>query len=122
MTFLMRKQLGVWGESTAEQYLKDNGIQIIHKNFRTRYGEIDLIAKENETFLFVEVKTRQSERFGFPEDAVTDAKLDRMEIVISEFFEQFDFGDIDWRIDIISIIRNPQTEKFELNWIKNVVA
>lgn len=122
MTFLMRKQLGVWGESTAEQYLKDNGIQIIHKNFRTRYGEIDLIAKENETFLFVEVKTRQSERFGFPEDAVTDAKLDRMEIVISEFFEQFDLGDIDWRIDIISIIRNPRTEKFELNWIKNVLA
>lgn len=122
MTFLQRKDLGVWGESTAENYLSENGVRIIHKNYRTRYGEIDLIGKEEETFLFVEVKTRQSEKFGYPEEAVTAEKLDRMETVIGDYFEQYDHGDVDWRIDIISIIRNPITGKFNLLWIKNVVA
>ena len=122
MTFLQRKELGVWGESTAEKYLSENGVRIVHKNYRTRYGEIDLIGKEEETFLFVEVKTRQSEKFGFPEEAVTADKINRMETVIGDYFEQYDPGDVDWRIDIISIIRNPMTGKFELLWIKNVVA
>lgn len=122
MTFLQRKDLGVWGESTAENFLKENGVRIIHKNYRTRYGEIDLIGKEEDTYLFVEVKTRQSEKFGFPEEAVTAVKIDRMETVIGDYFEQYNPGDVDWRIDIISIIRSPITGKFKLLWIKNVVA
>jgi len=122
MATLQRKELGRWGEDTAEKYLEDNGISIIQKNYRTRYGEIDLIGKEDKDFVFIEVKTRQSQRFGFPEEAVTNNKLDRIETVVWDYFEEFNINDVDWRIDIVSIIRDAKTDQFQLKWIKNVVA
>ncbi len=122
MAILQRKVLGKWGEDIAEKYLEDNGIRIIQKNYRTRYGEIDLIGKEDKNFVFIEVKTRQSQRFGFPEEAVTNNKLDRIETVVWDYFEEFNINDVDWRIDIVSIIRDTKTDQFQLKWIKNVVA
>ena len=122
MAIMQRKELGRWGEDTAEKYLEDNGIHIIQKNYRTRYGEVDLIGKEDKNFVFIEVKTRQSQRFGFPEEAVTNNKLDRIETVVWDYFEEFNINDVDWRIDIVSIIRDAKTDQFQLKWIKNVVA
>ena len=79
------QELGRWGESQAAQYLIQQGYKIIAQNERTPYGEVDLIAQmvsDPETdpghtggiILFVEVKTRTSRKFGFPEEAVTPRK------------------------------------------------
>ena len=61
-----RKSFGVYGENIAGKYLRKNGYKILQKNFRTKFGEIDIIAKENDVIAFVEVKTRESGEFASP--------------------------------------------------------
>jgi len=67
--------LGKFGEDLAESYLKSHGYKIIERNFRIRGGEIDIIAQDANTLVYVEVKTRSSHRFGLPEESVNYHKL-----------------------------------------------
>ena len=63
----MTKKFGDEGEKLARKYLKDQNYEIIDANFRTKFGEIDLIAKDGDVFVFVEVKARRGVSFGLPE-------------------------------------------------------
>ena len=73
-----KQELGCWGEEQATQYLQQNGYEIIARNVRTPYGEIDVVARKDERMVFVEVKTRSTASFGFPEEAVTEEKIVHM--------------------------------------------
>lgn len=115
-----RVQLAKWGENIARIYLENQKIQILTINFRTRHGEIDIIGKENEDIVFIEVKTRSSKTFGFPEEAVDQRKIAKIELVANEYLDLNQMDDTNWRIDTIAIIRNPYNGKFELEWFKNV--
>ena len=68
------QDLGHWGERKTVAYLQRKGYRIIDTNVRTLYGEIDLIADHRNVLIFVEVKTRSSSAFGFPEEAITQGK------------------------------------------------
>jgi len=70
-----KTQTGKYGENLAIEYLKRHGYKIIDRNFRIRGGEIDIIALEKSTLVFIEVKTRTSLRFGYPQEAVTKSKI-----------------------------------------------
>ena len=70
---------GKYGEDIACDYLKKNGYKIIERNFRIRGGEIDIVAVEGQTLVYVEVKTRTSDEFGRPEESVTYYKLKFLE-------------------------------------------
>ena len=72
-----KKVLGAKGERLVEAYLKKQGMKIVARNYRTPFGEADLVAELGDETVFVEVKTRQSERFGTPAEAVTRAKQER---------------------------------------------
>lgn len=72
---MQKLALGKYGEDFACNLLKKSGYKIIARNFRSRFGEIDIIAQDKDTLVFVEVKTRWSKRFGLPEEAVTPQKL-----------------------------------------------
>ena len=72
MSATNRRRQGKIGEDLAAKYLERNGLRIIERNYRFERGEIDLIAEEGEELVFVEVKTRRSNAFGAPEDAVTE--------------------------------------------------
>jgi len=76
-----RQQLGKSGETTAVQYLKKNGYRILEQNYRTDLGEIDIIAKDKDTLVFIEVKARTSYRFGDPKYAVTQKKQRKISMV-----------------------------------------
>jgi len=65
-----RLTLGAWGEDRAAEYLCQQGMKIIERNFRTPVGEIDIIARNRKFLVFVEVKTRRSTAFGTPQEAV----------------------------------------------------
>jgi len=65
---------GVSGEEMAAKYLKKNKYKILERNFRAARGEIDIIAKDGEYVVFIEVKRRMSDKFGLPREAVTDMK------------------------------------------------
>jgi putative endonuclease len=72
------KILGNLGESYAERFLMRNGYKVIDKNFRCKVGEVDIIALKDNILIFVEVKTRNSTKFGFPEEAVTPHKIGKI--------------------------------------------
>ncbi len=98
------KEIGKKGEKAAEIFLKRNGYIIVERNFKTPFGEIDLIVKDNDILVFVEVKTRSSKKFGLPEDAITYKK--RLHIVRSALFYLKKYGLIDrlYRFDIVTVM------------------
>jgi putative endonuclease len=72
-----KKVLGAKGEQLVETYLKNLGMKILKRNYRTPYGEADIVAEFQGETVFVEVKTRENERFGAPSEAVTKSKQER---------------------------------------------
>jgi len=72
------QEIGRRGEEVCCRYLQDNGYSIIERNFRCREGEIDIIAKEKEEWVFFEVKTRTNPHYGYPAEAVTKYKREKM--------------------------------------------
>ena len=70
--------LGARGEDAAVAFLTASGIEVVERNWRCRYGELDIVAREGDSTLFVEVKTRSGTMFGTPEEAVTAAKQGRI--------------------------------------------
>ncbi len=70
--------LGAWGEEQAARFLQGKGYRLLERNYRTPYGEIDLILEDGDFLVFAEVKLRRSARFGTPAEAVTSAKQTRL--------------------------------------------
>lgn len=113
-----RQKIGAWGEDLAANYLIAQGLEIITRNFHTREGEIDIIAQENGTLVFVEVKTRATLEKGYPEEAVTQTKLDHLYKAADKFvLEHPEFAD--WRMDVIAIVGKPEANSPEIEWYKD---
>jgi putative endonuclease len=115
---MYKRNLGNKGENIASDYLKKIGYEILDKNFRTRYGEIDLIAGDDEEIVFTEVKTRRSSNFGYPEEAVDEKKIEKIIKVANAWMEEKEKFDNSWRIDIIAIELDVQPPK--ITHIKNI--
>lgn len=98
-----RQSLGRWGETQAARYLERKGYVILARNVRTPYGEIDLVAQDGGMIVFVEVKTRRSNRFGWPEEAVTHAKQEHLLAAAEDYLSAHPELDGDWRFDVIAI-------------------
>jgi putative endonuclease len=114
-----RQKLGAYGEQLAEDFFRRRGYITLDKNFRTREGEIDLIVRNGNELLFVEVKTRMSDAFGYPENAVDFRKLAHLHQAINIYFSQNIWKSY-WRLDIISIEINRQTKKAKIVWFKDI--
>lgn len=95
--------LGRRGERAAEKYLKRSGYRIVARNFRAAGAEIDLIAIDGETLVFVEVKTRRNRIAGAPEEAVDERKQSRMRRAAEAFVVQYRAGEKDLRFDIVAV-------------------
>jgi putative endonuclease len=117
-----RQMLGRRGEQMAAQALRERGYHIIEHNFRCRYGEIDLIAEEQNDLVFVEVKTRRGTAFGQPEEAVTRAKRRKLAEVASYYLETRNAGDRSWRIDVVAIDFNHDGKFREVRVYPNAVS
>lgn len=107
------QQLGKWGEETAAQWLREHGYEIIAQNVRTPYGEIDIVAKQNDITIFVEVKTLLSSKNFFPEQQITARKREHMLNAAQHYAAQININR--WQIDVISIEgkQDPQITHFE---------
>ena len=119
------KEVGSWGEEIAAVYLERNGYSIVDRNFYTPEGEIDIIAlreeKEERILFFVEVKTRTSEKYGYPEEAFTRKKWDHMLKAIDRYLQdQPEYGDA-WQIDVIAVQRLSEDQPPEIEHFDNVV-
>ena len=115
-----RIALGKWGEQAALEYLTRQGYQCLERNFRCLDGEIDLVMLKDDELVFVEVKTRKNTRHSYPEEAVSDEKLEHMEAAASCFLEKGEDHDADWRFDVIAIVGTPATGIIDIQWYKDV--
>ena len=106
-------ELGKIGEQLAADYLSRNGYEILERNFYYDKAEIDIIAqKEPNTIVVVEVKTRNSDYFGDPQDFVTPSKIKLLVKAANEYVISKDL-DVEVQFDIISVIKNKSIEKME---------
>ena len=113
---MARKTLGKQGEEFALRYLTYYGYRIIERNFSCLLGEIDLIAWDKKTLVFIEVKTRRSLRFGPPEEAVTSMKQEKLRQVASYYWQGLK-KEVPCRFDVLALtVTGP---KVEARLIKN---
>lgn len=99
------QRIGKWGEEIAASYLTQRGYDVVARNVRTPYGEIDIVAKQSETIIFVEVKTRTSDKMGLPEESITARKRQHMLSAAEHYAAE---NEIDhWQIDVIAIEGKP---------------
>lgn len=112
------RTFGQTGELLAEKYLVSLGFKILERNFKCRIGEIDLVARDGNTLVFVEVKTRTSYNFGMPEEAVTAKKIEKIAMV-GDFYRSIRHGlPTGSRIDVVAV--EPNGKRIRL--IKNVTG
>ena len=104
-----RRKEGAYYENLVAEYLKTQGYEILEKNYRCRIGEIDLIAKEGETLVFVEVKTRRSDERGGPAAAVTPAKQRVLTRAAQAWLAAHDAGQTPCRFDVVCLLRHGDT-------------
>lgn len=108
-----RKALGRLSEDLACRYLEGEGFEIIERNWRTRDGEIDIVARYGDLVAFVEVKARRGTRFGEPEESVTPSKIRRIRRVAAEYLSQAPVsGEV--RFDVIGVRFGPGETVTEL--------
>ena len=98
-----RQGLGRTGERLAAEELSRQGYHILEKNFRCSYGEIDLVAEDEQDLIFVEVKTRRGSAFGLPEEAVTLRKQQKIIQVASYYLDLHACSQRSWRIDVVAV-------------------
>lgn len=115
-----RQRLGKHGEDIAVQYLQHQGFLILERNFKARYGEIDIIAVIDNTLIFIEVKTRIGEKYGKPEEAITEWKLREVKLT-SEYYRLL-HPDLPehCRIDAVAISLDDGMEMKYINHIQNI--
>jgi len=110
-----RKQaFGKVGETAAVQYLKKRGYRIIEQNYRTKAGEIDIIAREKRTLVFVEVKSRSSKSFGSPKWAITPKKKRNLSKAALYYLKITDQSGAKARFDVVSILADEDGMEIEL--------
>ncbi len=100
-------RLGRRGEEAAGRYLVSVGYRILERRYRTRAGEIDFIAEEGDTLVFVEVKTRSSLSFGRPAEAVDARKRSRIACAASLYLARRAAADRSCRFDVVEVLESP---------------
>ncbi|ACQ80779.1 protein of unknown function UPF0102 [Beutenbergia cavernae DSM 12333] len=97
--------IGAYGERVAGRWLEAEGLEVVERNWRCPDGELDLVARDGETLVFVEVKTRSSLAFGHPGEAVTRLKLARLRRLAARWLAEHDAHAREVRIDVVAVLR-----------------
>ena len=97
------KTLGEKGEDIAAAFLKKKGYNILFRNYKCSFGEIDIIAKHKKILSFIEVKTRSTKKYGLPQEAVTAVKQTKISRVALEFIQRYKMENRAARFDVVSV-------------------
>lgn len=100
-----KEAVGAYGERVAVRHLEDAGYAVLARNWRSRAGELDVVATRDGVVVFVEVKTRRSAAFGPPALAVTPLKAARIRAVAQEWLAASRLGAVPQRFDVVSVVR-----------------
>lgn len=114
--------IAVRGEDIATDFLKKKGYKILERNFRKGYGEIDIIAVKDKTLVFIEVKTRTTDKFGTPLESISYYKLKTL-IKTAEFYKSLNSKLPDlMRIDAVSVILDSNNNLIAIEHAENISA
>lgn len=112
MRRVSRRAEGREGEEMAVEYLSINGYNILERNYRNRFGEIDLIAKDGKTVVFIEVKRRNTDSYGLPVESVDIKKQKRLSKAAAAYITEKRITNSPCRFDVVSIY-NDRIELFK---------
>jgi len=114
-------EVGRLGEDLAVRYLRELGYQILTTNYRCRHGEVDIVAREGEEVVFVEVRTRRSQAFGTPQESLTRSKMRRLVATSQDYLQGYGGSDVDWRIDLVSVRLNESNQLEDIDHLRHAV-
>ena len=100
---MSRKEKGALGEKLAQTFLKKKGFRILETNYRCPRGEIDIIARQADCLVFVEVRTKSNLSFGTPEESITSTKMKHLESVAHYYQQSHNKLPASWRIDVVAV-------------------
>ena len=110
---------GRLGETYAVEYLIRHGYEILRKNYRKQFGEVDIVAREKGTIVFVEVKTRRSDIFGTPSEAVDGRKQRQLSRIAQDYLLNHQLNDVAARFDVVGVTLDPHNRPVTIELIKN---
>lgn len=117
-----KNNFGKIGEALACNYLKREGYRILDRNYRTKIGEIDIVAKDGKVLAFVEVKARQSDAYGLPEESINIKKMYKLTRLAQLYISQKKLYDAEARFDVVSILIPHRSGKKSIRLIKNAFS
>lgn len=115
-----RLRLGAWGEQAAADFLANLDYEIIDRNIRTPYGEIDILARQADCLVIVEVKTRASTSLGYPEISITPKKIRHLMEAAEAYLADQGQAEVCWRIDVIAIQGHPGGGTPDIHHFENI--
>ena len=115
-----RQNFGRWGEEVAARYLARQGYKVLTRNYRTPAGELDIVAQDGNSIVFVEVKTRRTSSFGPPQAAVTPKKAAHIIAAAQHYLLDTEQIEGDWRIDVVAVFGSPDLPP-EITLIRSAV-
>ncbi len=112
---MRRRAVGQMGEDLATDLLERQGYEVVERNWRDRSGEIDIVARDGDCWVFVEVKARHGHWLTMPEDGLTDDKARRLRQLALNYLAAHDLPDATWRIDLVAIELDDQNRVVRAN-------
>lgn len=119
---MKRRNTGILGEKLARDFLKKRGYRIVETNYRCPEGEVDIIARDRDFLVFVEVRTKKSLEFGSPEESITPVKKERMIAVASRYYQTHENLPQSWRIDVVAVELDQKDKLKRIELIENAVS
>ncbi len=101
---MSKRKVGKFGEDIAVKYLADKGFKIIERNYTHSHGEVDIIAEDGETLVFVEVKYRRNLEYGYPEESITKGKIKLVRRTAEAYLYENEIWDKPVRFDVVAIL------------------
>ena len=117
-----RRRLGAFGERLAAAHLEAKGYRIHTRNFRCREGEIDIVAQDGETLVFVEVRTRRGDALGGPAESITAIKQSRLVAAAMAYVQTLPEPPVDQRIDVVAVQLTPAGRLLTIDHIEGAIG
>jgi putative endonuclease len=120
---MKRKETGDLGEKLAGKFLKKNGYRICRTNYRCLYGEIDIIAEKKDYLVFIEIRTKRSDRYGTPEESITYSKKEKLIASALAYMETRPLKQgQSWRLDFVAVELDRDNKATRIELIENAIG
>ena len=118
---ISRQRLGALGERLAARHLANNDYSILQTNYRSKSGEIDIVAEKDGMLVFVEVRTRTGTGAGSPEESITESKRDHLIDAAQEYLQAHNAENRDWRIDLVAVQFDSSRKLQRIHIVENAI-